>query len=60
MPGTRIRPAFFWFAPTLLALLLGLAPSAAHAQLREVLYDVDRGGGYVGLGGYVKAGQWTP
>jgi len=60
MPGTRIRYRFHPHLLTLLALLLGHVSPAAHAQLRDVLFDVDRGGGFVGLGGFVKAGQWTP
>lgn len=59
MPGTPHRRPFLalTLAAALLALLAPLAP--ARAQLSDVLFDVDRGGGFVGLGGFVRAGQWT-
>ena len=60
MPGRRIRSSFFTAALTLLAFFISHAPQPAQAQLREVIFDVDRGGGYVGLAGFIRAGQWTP
>jgi len=68
MPGPatphRRRPA----PPRLPAVLLGallacgalLPAGPAGAQLNQVQYKIDRGGGYIGIAGVVRPGHWTP
>lgn len=48
-----------WLALCCAVAVLTLA-TTTRAQMTDVLFDVDGAGGFVGLGGHVRPGQWTP